>query len=91
MTERALLIARTEISDALSEGNLQSWKASGVVEGKEWVLGSEHGVPDICDENAAAGVIPIDATFPSGDDRPTAHVQCVCDLLPVVRAPGEGT
>lgn len=81
---RAETIARTEISQALIQGNLESWKASGVVDGKEWVLGSEHDVDDECDDAAAAGVIPIDATFPGGFDGPPAHPRCVCDVLPVV-------
>jgi hypothetical protein len=46
--ERAALIARTEISNALVRGNLETWKASGEVAGKEWVLGSEHDTDDEC-------------------------------------------
>lgn len=82
--ERATLIARTEISGAYVEGNTQAWRASGVVEGTEWILGSEHDVDDDCDANAAAGVVPLGATFPSGVTAPPAHPRCVCDVLPVL-------
>ena len=82
--DRAAMIARTETAFADQNGNLAAYKESGVVEGKEWVVGSEHDQDDECDDNADAGVIPIDDDFPSGDDAPPAHPNCTCDLLPVV-------
>lgn len=81
---RAEMIARTEIAKADVEGNLMAYRESGVVEGKESILGSEHGDPDECDDNAAAGVIPLDEPFPSGDMGPPYHPRCVCDVLPVL-------
>lgn len=79
--QRADLIARTEISNAQIQGSLTGWRASGVVTQKQWILGSEHDRDDICDENAAAGAIPLDADFPSGDDAPPGHPNCSCDCL----------
>jgi len=81
---RAETIARTEITNADIQGNMIAYKESGVVEGKEWILGSEHEDDDECDDNADAGVIPLDEDFPSGDSEPLAHPRCVCDLMPVL-------
>ena len=81
---RADMIARTETAKADVEGNLMAYKASGVVQGKESILGSEHGEPDECDDNAAVGVIPLEEAFPSGDMGPPYHPRCVCDVLPAL-------
>lgn len=82
---RATLIARTEVSRAVIAGNVIGWQASGVVEGKEWLLGSEHAGEDECDANAAAGTIGINEAFPSGDSEAPAHPGCVCDISPVLQ------
>jgi hypothetical protein len=83
--ERAELIATTERAFADATGNMLAYRESGVVEGKEWVLGSEHEDQDCdCEPNADAGTIPLDENFPSGDDTVPAHPRCVCDVLPVV-------
>lgn len=81
---RAEMISRTEIARADVEGNMAAYRQSGVVMGKQSVLGSEHDEDDICTENADAGVIPLDAAFPSGDDAPPYHPRCVCDVIPVL-------
>lgn len=47
-TTRATTIARTEITRALVDGNVEGWRQSGVVEGKSWILGSEHDDDDEC-------------------------------------------
>lgn len=78
--ERAQTVARTEIAKAHIQGALSGWKASGVVDGKESLLGSEHDDDDDCDVNAAAGAIALGDTFPSGDDGPPYHPNCVCAL-----------
>jgi hypothetical protein len=70
---RSDMIGRTEIAQADVEGNMMAYRASGVVEGKEWILGSEHGEPDECTDNAAEGPIPLDQAFSSGDMNPLAH------------------
>jgi hypothetical protein len=81
---RAETIARTEIAKADMEGNMAAYRASGVVMGKEWLLGSEYDEDDICQDNADAGVIALDAVFPSGDDAPPAHPNCKCTVVPVL-------
>lgn len=81
---RARTIVRTEITRALESANVEGWKQSKVVDGKEWILGSEHDLDDECNDNANAGVIPIDQAFPSGDDAPPAHPNCVCAVIPSI-------
>jgi SPP1 gp7 family putative phage head morphogenesis protein len=80
--DRAETIARTETATADVQGNLIAYKESGVVEGKEWIVGDE--CCDDCADNEDAGVIPLDDDFPSGDDAPPLHPSCRCDLLPVM-------
>jgi hypothetical protein len=80
---RAENIARTEIAKADVEGNMTAYRESGVVSGKEWLLGSEHEIDDECDEAEAMGVVPIDDDF-GGIGDPPAHVNCTCDVLPVL-------
>ncbi len=75
--ERAALIARTEVAGATVQGNLASWRASGVVTGKEWVLGDLHDLDDECDGNADQGPIAFEEDFASGDDAPPAHPRCL--------------
>ena len=82
--DRAEMISRTELAFADSNGNMEAYRASGVVHGKEWIVGSGHDQDDECDDNEEAGVIPLDEIFPSGDDAPPSHPNCVCDVLPVV-------
>jgi hypothetical protein len=86
--QRAETIARTELKNAMSAGNLEGWRASGVVTGKSWQV-SNDDVCDICLDNEDAGVIGIDELFPSGDDAPTAHPNCNCAVYPVVGSDGE--
>jgi SPP1 gp7 family putative phage head morphogenesis protein len=84
---RADMIARTELALASVTGALDTWKESGVVTGKQWILGSEHDVPDECDDNDGV-VVGLDEAFPSGDDGPPAHPNCVCDILSVTESEG---
>jgi hypothetical protein len=82
--DRARLIAQTELSFADSNGNLIAWKASGVVAGKKSILGNEHKLCDQCDANAKAGVIGLDASFPSGHQCTPFHPLCACSTAPVI-------
>lgn len=81
---RSETIARTELAFAHVEGNLDSWRESGVVSKKESILGSEHDLDDVCNENAEAGPIDLEAEFPSGHQGPPYHPNCVCDVIPVL-------
>jgi hypothetical protein len=81
---RAEMIARTELAFAHTQGNMDAWNDSGVVDGKESILADTHPIEDECNENADAGVIPLNETFPSGDMAPPYHPNCLCSLSPVL-------
>ena len=81
---RAEMIARTETAFADTAGNMTAYRESGIVQGKEWIVGSEHDMDDECNENADAGIIGLDEPFPSGDDGPPAHPNCVCAVIPAL-------
>jgi hypothetical protein len=85
---RAMTIARTELAKADGESTLRSWKESGRVSGKQWLLGSEHddNNPDECDDNADQGVIDLEDDFDSGDEAPPAHPNCVCAVITEILA-----
>lgn len=81
---RAHGIAVTELGNAYAEGNLeaaQSLADAGIEMEKSWSTVGDAKVSEICAGNEAAGWIPLDDSFPSGDDRPLAHPYCRCDLL----------
>lgn len=82
--DRAMTIARTETQRAANAGALSGYKASGVVQGKEWLTAGDDRVSEDCEENASAGTLGLDELFPSGDDAPPAHPNCRCTLTPVV-------
>jgi SPP1 gp7 family putative phage head morphogenesis protein len=82
--DRAEMIARTELAKAHSEGALEGYKAAadaGIVVLKEWL--DSDGCEE-CSQNADAGAIGLDDTFPTGDEWPPAHPNCRCAIAPVV-------
>lgn len=86
---RATTIARTETNRAASIGALIGYKASGVVEAKQWLTAEDDLVSEECLENGAAGpggdgVLPLDDDYPSGDEAPPVHPNCRCAIAPVV-------
>lgn len=89
---RTSRIARTEISNAYNFGQLNSMRQAvdqawlpGIPE-KSWMAGGANPC-EKCEENEAAGLIALDAAFPSGDEHPTAHPNCLLTETPVL-APG---
>lgn len=82
---RAELIAGTEINRAFMGGALETWRKSKVVVGKQWILASTHDRDDECDENAMAGKLKLNETFPDGSLMPPAHPNCKCSLLAVLK------
>lgn len=78
---RADMIARTETSEALSQAFLDNAKAMGI-KGKQWITAGDQEVEDICLGNEMEGIVPLNHTFSSGHDRPTAHPRCRCALAP---------
>jgi hypothetical protein len=79
-SERALTIAQTETSRAVTTASRQLYEESGV-ELVEWLVADPC---DICEENESVSPIRIGETFPSGDTEPPAHPNCVCDIAPYV-------
>lgn len=80
---RAEMIAVTEVTAAFAQGNLASWKASDVVDGKKWTTAQDDLVCEICGPLAETET-DLDGEFEDGSDGPPAHVRCRCGLRPVV-------
>ena len=81
--ERALVIARTELSAAEYAGALGAMTEAGV-QLKAWeVDDSSHDKDDECDDNADDGDIDIGDAFSTGDFAPPAHPNCNCTLVAV--------
>ena len=78
---RSDMIARTETAFAENRGTIEGWKASGLVEGKQWLADDEA-----CDDCAELDgeEVGIDEDFSSGDDGPPAHPNCECTLIAVL-------
>lgn len=79
-SERALTIAQTEMSRAVSVAAREQYQDSGV-EMVEWLTADPC---DECAENEDVSPISIDEDFPSGDSEPPAHPNCECSLTPYV-------
>ncbi len=80
--ERAELIARTESASADVQGNLEAYRMSGVVSGKQWITGA--GCCDLCNELDGV-TVDLDEDFPNdGGAGPPLHPNCRCDVLPVL-------
>jgi hypothetical protein len=75
--ERGLKIARTEIKQAREAAN---YEAAQTAEAKQKIWHADANACPLCAGNAAAGEIPIDQDFPSGDSYPGAHPNCSCDV-----------
>ena len=76
--QRAELIARTEVGNALGAGSFIGAQAVGMEE-KRWLLSNDEGVCPRCQANADEGWISIGQDFASGDKYPLAHPHCRCD------------
>jgi len=74
---RAEMIARTEIIRAHASGQMQALRSSGVVKLKGWSTANDDDVDEDCQENEDEGAIGLDDDFPSGDDAPPAHPNCL--------------
>lgn len=79
---RAQTIARTESAAGYSRGSIAAYRASGVVESTEWLLG-----PEPCPECDALGgkTAKLGEEFATGISFPPAHPACTCALAPVLK------
>ena len=76
---RALMVARTETATAWGQGA----KSAAVSQGREekrWETQGDALVEEACAQNAAAGWIGIDESFPSGADTIPEHPRCRCNV-----------
>ena len=80
--KRAGMIAVTETTRAYAEGNTAAWKASGVVEGREWQTAVTEGVCPIC-RPLHGKIAKMGESF-GMIYNPPAHVNCRCWVVPVV-------
>ncbi len=78
--DRADLIARTEVKNALGGGALAGAKAVGM-QSKRWLLSNDEGICPACEANAAQQWVPINKPFVSGAQAPGQHPHCRCDQV----------
>lgn len=76
--QRAELIARTEVGNALGAGGLAGAKAVGM-QSKRWLLSNDEGICPSCEANAKQQWIAIDKPYVSGALAPLQHPHCRCD------------
>ena len=81
--ERARMIAVTEVTRAFAEGNMVSWRASGVIQKRRWNTNNDELVCPVCGP-LAGKVVALDAPFDGGIGNPPAHPRCRCWITPVV-------
>lgn len=84
VSNRAVLVAVTELANAYCEGNAQVGdylQSNGVKMMKAWQTLEDDRVSDGCKENEHAGWIPIDKEFPSGHMHPPRFPGCRCDFM----------
>lgn len=84
VSNRAVLVAVTELANAYCEGNAQVGnylQDNGVKMMKAWQTLEDDRVSDGCKENERVGWIPIDKEFPSGHMHPPRFPGCRCDFL----------
>jgi SPP1 gp7 family putative phage head morphogenesis protein len=80
---RAEMVAVTEVTRAYAEGNAAAWRASGVIQKREWRTANDELVCPWCG--------PRNGRQYALDDRdgtPPAHPRCRCWSVPVVEIPG---
>lgn len=74
---RARTIAVTEVTRAFAQGNIEAWKASGVMELKRWNTAVDELVCPIC-APLHRTTVPMNGTWPGGIESPPAHPRCRC-------------
>ena len=91
--DRAKVVARTEVSKALGEGQKSAAKVRGQSE-KRWITQGDDLVADNCAFYESLGWIPIDEEFEGGIDTVPGHPNCRCVVqyrsTPLVREEWDG-
>lgn len=75
---RAMVIARTETARAVCDSNVANYSENGVTQ-MQWISADPC---ILCAENEGV-IVEIGEQFPTGDEYPPAHPNCVCDVSPV--------
>lgn len=81
---RAEMVAAYEIGDAYEAGNeaqARQAEAEGIPMEKGWLNAGDARVRPAHRENAAAGWLPLDATFPDGSTRSPTDAGCRCAMM----------
>jgi hypothetical protein len=86
----ALLVTQTEVTWGSGRGAYAVYVAAGVGY-KKWQSRNDGKVCATCLTNQAAGAIPMNARFPSGDFFPPAHPRERCALLPATAPAAKDT
>jgi len=81
--QRAEVVAHTELARAMGVASMDTYRANDIA-GKSWLTWKPC---PICEQNEAAGVIPLEAAFPGGVQAPPQHPRCRCSLAPSYRLP----
>lgn len=86
--KRAELIGITEATKAYAKGNELLWKASAVVDRRQWNTAADELVCPICGP-LNGQVRELGKPFDGGIDNPPAHPRCRCWITPVVVGEGK--
>lgn len=79
-SERAAIIANTELTNAQSFGHFAVYQARGIQTMARWRTNGLDREPDECDDYEAQGIVPLGHEFARGIRYPKAHPFCKCDL-----------
>ena len=74
--KRAAMIAQNEVGNAYSQARKSIAAGAGFDE-KSSEIESDNPC-EACVDNEAAGWLPVEDSYPSGDDGPLFHVNCLC-------------
>lgn len=80
---RSRLIARTESANLINGSTFEEYKAQGVPK-KKWITAGDADVRETHAQNAAAGAIPMNQTFPGTGEMYPGEFNCRCAISPVV-------
>ena len=79
LRKRKRVIAQTEARYATEYARRENAKERGA-KWKTWITVGDNRVSQMDQDNEAAGVLPIDAKFPSGHTEPPSHPRCRCSV-----------